>query len=1241
MTVKSQVQEFVHDVKHIFHKHHHHHHRDESNGSSHTFVSDGSSRTAYSDEHSRPTTPEYTREHGVGSQPGTPEHGRVAPVTPERKRVSSMSSHKHGFFHKLRRKASNLSIDAQAASSEHESLPSGPQPGTPERSSTISAIALSSAALSSPATPESSLFGSIRHRVPSISRKPNVLHKLRRRSSHIKLHSEPHMQEKDENPGLHHQSSLSKLRETEDASQGAAPAPEPERDAPASTKEEDRDRSSTPSRPPTIEISPPVEVTDPIKDAENASEHDAEKVSGQVEQAEGASAIEDTSGHHVEDVNPQVEQPDCTETTEVASTRDGEAVGPSVEKEECIQDTEDTSSPAGEDVSTPVGKVDSVADTEQTHGGAEVGAAVEKADSVVEQASPNAGEEVSASVEKADSVVEQASPNAGEEVSASVEKADSVADTEQASPHAGEEVSSSVEKTDSVADASRCAGEEVSASVDKTDSVTDTEQASLHAGGEVDVSVEKTDTVADTEDAFRHDAEESGEDADCPEMEMASGASEHRGEDTDSYVEVQPNPEVESEPDVSGTLVSDAVDSDLNPDGNGRKSPELFAKNVAPVPPATEPIPVPPATTVEKEMSKVDDIPGPDPFAGDDDATTSDNQDQSKVDVSLSDGATPTQSAPAPTPGPIPVLPPVNVNKPTPAPPAPRPQSRAETSPVPPPSTPAPNSSGSIYLPRLTAPSMFLPIPNTDPMGALLTRYIPPERRPRRDVTGEWSGREMHEMVMSNSWRALAKMARDLIVASDPEDLCRILDLWSLRLSALARLRLANQASAECNNLFAVLNAVPPAPTNTQGGGASTLHSPASAAMSMSPAGTHAPLPLPTPTQRPSPLPAHLGVHAQALTHPPVRPGHPHPHPHPHAAHGVDMLSVYPFELAVLRARVHYWAGDARGYVDALAGLLVGCKAKARAEGKVMRVLKEERAAKKNKRDIESREVVETSEEGHVEIEDEAEDEGEKGGDDEGERGDENDIGETGDQSDNGAEEAGGQSQQGGEEQPRTKTPEEDELDDAVTTAEANLSMWLERAARVCLMIASQFVEMKDYPAALSLLIPLCSQRPSPSEPPAPSPAIHSAVARVYLLSGNVRKAEEHFRVVASCVDVEPGILAMNTALMCSATGDWPNAEVALREALKHDPRNYTAMNNLAVTLLAQGKVKDGIELLESAVRASPASVLVAEPFIFNLSTLYELRSATAMDKKRELLVEVARWSGDGLKTTCLKMPSN
>lgn len=100
------------------------------------------------------------------------------------------------------------------------------------------------------------------------------------------------------------------------------------------------------------------------------------------------------------------------------------------------------------------------------------------------------------------------------------------------------------------------------------------------------------------------------------------------------------------------------------------------------------------------------------------------------------------------------------------------------------------------------------------------------------------------------------------------------------------------------------------------------------------------------------------------------------------------------------------------------------------------------------------------------------------------------------------------------------------------------------------------------------------------------------------------------------------------------------------------------------MALLGQGKLKEGIEVLEAALEASPSTLAMAEPFLFNLcaffflpplsapleytlthydsqkATLYELRSSIAADKKRELLIEVAKWSGDGLRTTCLKLPT-
>lgn len=163
-------------------------------------------------------------------------------------------------------------------------------------------------------------------------------------------------------------------------------------------------------------------------------------------------------------------------------------------------------------------------------------------------------------------------------------------------------------------------------------------------------------------------------------------------------------------------------------------------------------------------------------------------------------------------------------------------------------------------------------------------------------------------MQMTNSWRAIARQARDRIVEADPEEVsyilsvsrtssppwlppsdhasyrprseylapspsdpkpkldpeskpeCRDTQLWYLRLSALARMRLFNQTAAECTNLFTVLHAVEP------------------------------------PEARAFLLDREL-----------------------------------PFELDVLHAKLKYWAGDHMAYLDALAALLARCKRKARA----------------------------------------------------------------------------------------------------------------------------------------------------------------------------------------------------------------------------------------------------------------------------------------------------------------------
>jgi hypothetical protein len=94
------------------------------------------------------------------------------------------------------------------------------------------------------------------------------------------------------------------------------------------------------------------------------------------------------------------------------------------------------------------------------------------------------------------------------------------------------------------------------------------------------------------------------------------------------------------------------------------------------------------------------------------------------------------------------------------------------------------------------------------------------------------------------------------------------------------------------------------------------------------------------------------------------------------------------------------------------------------------------------------------------------------------------------------------------------------------------------------------------------------------------------------------------------------------------------------------------AVNNLVIALLGQGKLKEGTQVLEAALQASPPTLAMTKPFLFSLCACFTLFflslhflntpyfASIAVGKKRELLIEVAKWSGNALRTTCHKMPS-
>jgi Flp pilus assembly protein TadD len=142
--------------------------------------------------------------------------------------------------------------------------------------------------------------------------------------------------------------------------------------------------------------------------------------------------------------------------------------------------------------------------------------------------------------------------------------------------------------------------------------------------------------------------------------------------------------------------------------------------------------------------------------------------------------------------------------------------------------------------------------------------------------------------------------------------------------------------------------------------------------------------------------------------------------------------------------------------------------------------------------------------------------------------------------------------------------------------------MWIERAARVGLIAASQFIEIKvsecqkkpvqlkcdtvcvhlvkEFTAATALLEPLATQRQQSSS--STNSELRSALGRVYLQAGQLDRAEAHFTAIATAdagagADAPESTKALNAAFLASARGDWDAAGTLLRGLVEQDDANY------------------------------------------------------------------------------------
>ncbi|GAA6011784.1 hypothetical protein JCM10207_004243 [Rhodosporidiobolus poonsookiae] len=105
----------------------------------------------------------------------------------------------------------------------------------------------------------------------------------------------------------------------------------------------------------------------------------------------------------------------------------------------------------------------------------------------------------------------------------------------------------------------------------------------------------------------------------------------------------------------------------------------------------------------------------------------------------------------------------------------------------------------------LTARELFVRLPEHDPVAALLEKYLPPQQRPVRDLSGNWEGQKLEGLVASRNRRGCARYAYNAITQAAPERTSYILSHWLLRFHSLLRLRLIPQLAVELSSIFSLL----------------------------------------------------------------------------------------------------------------------------------------------------------------------------------------------------------------------------------------------------------------------------------------------------------------------------------------------------------------------------------------------------------------------------------------------------
>uniref|UniRef100_A0A182W2G0 Uncharacterized protein n=1 Tax=Anopheles minimus TaxID=112268 RepID=A0A182W2G0_9DIPT len=205
-----------------------------------------------------------------------------------------------------------------------------------------------------------------------------------------------------------------------------------------------------------------------------------------------------------------------------------------------------------------------------------------------------------------------------------------------------------------------------------------------------------------------------------------------------------------------------------------------------------------------------------------------------------------------------------------------------------------------------------------------------------------------------------------------------------------------------------------------------------------------------------------------------------------------------------------------------------------------------------------------------------------------------------------------------------------------VSHAKAAHEFWTTRETRILHSIVNCALAVKDFGLVEQLMDRLVGAATTPQKR-----ILLSAWGRVRLQCGDMLGAEKKFsearRLKENNSSEAPDLI--DRGLLAVAQNDFQSAFELFQKASEAAPTNTMLYNNMGVCLLYSGKLKEAIKLYEDAIQRNTKSCL-NESLLVNLSTLYELESNNAKEKKINLLKLVNRHRADltvGLDV-CLKL---